>query len=383
MNAQEPTSLPQEIIIFVEKERIPPQVEIIKPTENSQESISPRTEEITTQSLDTMSSAGLGSVATQPSKNQSREIENEAEDNVYVSWPEFLQSLTESQQKGSIFAEEFNPEDINGCCCFSKNDCIRCYGEMNVTSRIFWTVTQGVTGTGASLCHYARRSLIPLVTFGNLDKKARDYLLLCIAILQGLGDMGETIHDYAIIKAIQSQKNLKKLEKLYKSEKQRQKLKALTQCTKRTLPKLKIHKNFPLNDMDATLLYKLYYPESNQMADLTTEMKRLTQLTWLEKIYFTTSEFVWTDTYPLFWFAGTALGLVQLFLIISDLTLQEEPSVTISTIMLVIEALQYLSLSMKYDSEQKTLETYKFRKELKEIADTPNDNSEDTELQEV
>ena len=390
LQAQEPTSLSQEIIIPVEKELLSPSTESIKPPEDSQEIISAPPEEITIQLSEILSSSHTSgtsptsdSPSTKEKHKQTSEIENQEEENKYAAWPEFLQSLAESQQKGSIFAEDFAPQDITGCCCFSKSDCITCYGEMNVASRVSWIITQGITGTGASLCHYARRSLIPLVTFGNLDKEVRDYLLLVIAILQGVGDMGETIHDYAIIKAIQSQKNLKKLEKLYKSEKQRQKLKALTQCAEGTVPKLKIHKNFPLNDLDTSLLYKLYYPESTEMVDLAAEMKRLTQLTWIEEIYFIGSNFLWTDTYPLFWFAGTALGLIQLFLIVSDLTLQDEPSVTISIIMLVIEALQYLSLSMKYDSEQKTLETYKFRKELGEIANTASDSDGDTELQGV
>ncbi|AIK96511.1 hypothetical protein [Candidatus Odyssella acanthamoebae] len=389
--AEETASTPQGIIPSIEEELVSPPVEIIMPSEEPQDVISSIPEEITTtQPIENISSTVADSSFPSHSKSRekkkhkrTREIVNEEEDIVYISWPEFLLALTESRQKSSLAAENFDPENIPGCCCFPKSCCTNCYGKMNVASRIFWTFAQGGTGALASLSHYARRSIIPLVTLGNFDKKTRDYLLLCIAIFQGVGDMSETIHDYAIIKAIQIQKNLKKLEKLYKSEKQRQKLKALAKCAEGSLPNLRIHQKFPLKELDRDLLYKLYYPKSLQMSDLTTEMKRLTELTLLEEIYFMCSDFLWTDTYPLFWLSGTALGLIQLFLIISDLALQDEPSLKISIIMLVIEALQYLSLSMKYDSEQKTFETHKFRKDLAEIDNPENDSSDDTELQEV
>jgi hypothetical protein len=360
------------------------------PPEIASEALQSPQEEITIQPMEIISSPGEDFPASSPSNSRKKKkhqrkatIGGEEEDTVYLSWPEFLQALTESRPNISMAADNFDPENIKGCCCFPKSCCMNGYGKINVASRIFWTFTQGGTGTLASLSHYARRSIIPLVTLGNFDKTTRDYLLLCIAILQGIGDMNETIHDYAIIKAIQVQKNLKKLEKLYKSEKQRQKLKALAKCAEGSLPNLRIPQNFPFKELDSDLLYKLYYPKSGQMSDLTTEMKRLTELTVVEELYFMCSDFLWTDTYPLFWLTGTVLGLVQLFLIISDLALQEEPSLTISIIMLVVEALQYLSLSMKYDSEQKTFETHKFRKDLAEIDNSENDSSHDTELQEV
>lgn len=301
------------------------------------------------------------------------EVQSNPNDAVIIPLSELLRSIPKPTLKATLLDDELDPSELSACCCFSKTDCVRYYKKTNVCSRVSWTITQGISSTIASLSHYARRSLIPLVAFGNFQQKPRNYLLTWIAILQTVGETTEIIHDYALSKAIQTQKNLKKLEDLRKAEKQRIKLKTIEKCAQHTLPKLRIAKNVPLTYTDYQTLSKLYSPESHQLTTLNSQLEHSTDFTWIENLYYSISKFFWTNTYPFFWFAEVALALTQLIIIITDLTTQDEPSLKMSIIMMVIEGLQYLSTNMKQSSEEYIYETYKFRKNIKAVADGTNE----------
>lgn len=295
-------------------------------------------------------------------------------DSVYLSLYDLLQPVLTAVNKDAAEEEDLE-EQITGDCC------IKCCGfkrfsEFHILSRVFWTFTQAGTSTLASLSNYGRRSLIPLAAFGGFDAEVKDNLLLWVAILQTIGETCETIHDYAITKAIRHQKNLRNLEKRYDQEIERKQTKALAKCVKNTTPKLHINALTPIKLEEINALKQLYHPHSERITHLEKEMQRLTDLTLCEKIYYTASDLFWHNTYPFFWFAEVALSLAQLVIVIADLSSEEATSLTLSILLVATEAAQYFCNSMKYYSEQKTYENYKFRKKIQDIGQGTDSGSD-------
>lgn len=258
-------------------------------------------------------------------------------------------------------------EEVTGCCCFSKGCCIKCRGEMNILSRTFWTVSQSISSSLASLSHYARRSIIPLAAFGNFAKGTTDNLLIWIAILQTVGESCEIIHDFGVTKAIRTQKRLKNLDEQYEQEKQRKQDKALIKCAECTTPKLRITTLSNVDIQDSDALRELYNPvPSRQMNTLAAEMRKMTDLTGCEKGFYSLSKCFWTNTYSFFWFAEVALSLTQLIIVVADMS--QKDALTLSILLMITEAAHYFCNRMKHTAQDKTFETYKFRKSMEDIA---------------
>lgn len=285
-----------------------------------------------------------------------------SEDTLAVPLHELMQPLLRNLRKN----HNENPEHINSCCCY-KTCGVKCCGEVNICARVFWTITQGATSTLASISNYVRRSIIPLAAFGDFDTDLREKLLTWIAILQAVGETSETIHDYAVSRAIASQKTLRKLDELYLKEKEKAQIKALSKCVECTTPKLCITSNIPITMHEASALRRLYYPQSTQMSNIETEMERLTDLTGCEKVYYNSSKCFWTNTYPFWWFAEVALCLTQLIIVVLDTTHQDDASLTLPILLIASEVIHYFCNSMKHYSQEKTYETYKFRKDIEDI----------------
>ncbi|WP_139016835.1 hypothetical protein [Candidatus Odyssella thessalonicensis] len=323
------------------------------------------------QEMETLPQGHLERLQTEPPLDQGSiqerpirapETEN---DSLYLSLYDLLQPMLTTLTKEAAEKEDLE-EQITRACCI-KFCGIKCFSEFHILSRVFWTFTQAGTSTLASLSNYGRRSLIPLAAFGGFDAEVKDNLLLWIAILQTIGETCETIQDYAITKAIRHQKNLRDLEKRYDQEIERKQTKALAKCVKNTTPKLHINALTPIKLEDINALKQLYHPRSERITSLEKEMQQLTDLTLCEKIYYTASDLFWHNTYPFFWFAEVALSLAQLVIVIADLSSEEAASLTLSILLVATEAAQYFCNSMKYYSEQKTYENYKFRKKIQDI----------------
>lgn len=290
--------------------------------------------------------------------------EMSGEEIIVVPLHELMQPLVKNLSKNHDKEDDL----VDSCCCYKPcGTQQQCCGQINICARVFWTITQGATSTLASLSHYARRSIIPLAAFGDFDAELREKLLIWIAILQTIGETSETIHDYAVSRAIASQKNLRKLDELHQEEKERVQIKALSKCMEYTTPKLCITSNLPIQMNQARALKTLYYPQSTQMLKLATEMERLTDLTGCEKVYYKTSKCFWTNTYPFWWFAEVALGLTQLIIVVMDTAQSDNAALTLPILLIASEVMHYFCNSMKHYSQEKTFETYKFRKSIEDI----------------
>lgn len=287
------------------------------------------------------------------------ESRSTTEEQVYSSIPELLQALSRTQRQ--TLKRTTNTSDGTRNCCGITGGFHACVcGEVKIIARLFWTITKNTTWTISSLSNYIRRSMIPLVAFGEYDKTLKDKLLMAIGILQIVSETTEAIYDFSSNRLTTREKQLTTLHRQRKEEKKYAETKALIKLTQGTIPHLKMTET-ELTNMQAKRLRRLYEPESRALSAIEKELAEETQLTGCEGMYNRIRLTFWTKSYPVFWIVGVGLSLAQMLVIASDLA-DSKQTLTLAILLISIEALKYFSDRMKHIGQDEDFHHHKLRK---------------------
>ncbi|MBX3486384.1 MAG: hypothetical protein KF798_00565 [Candidatus Paracaedibacteraceae bacterium] len=281
---------------------------------------------------------------------------------VYHTLPELLTDLRKNQRRTLHRPSSADDGSSYCCCCPSEPSCKTCCGtEFKVVTRIFWTVAANTSWTMTALSDYVRRSMIPLAALGKYDKTTREKLLTWIGILQVISETCETIHDFSTERLTTREKKLMKMHEQRKREKEYARTKALRKCTDGTLSTLGLEQD-TLSGLQAKQLKRLYDPQSHALTAIEEQLTEATELTGCERSYNKTRLCFWTKSYPVFWVLGVGLSMAQMLVIATDLV-KSEDLLTLSILIISVEALQYFSKRMKHIGQEETYQNTKFRKD--------------------